>query len=74
MSSLYIKTVKADSGIEYRFVKSSSYVELQYKAKMFPGSLRSEWKYCGDFETLKEAEDYMKKRDAMIQAGDSVML
>lgn len=61
-------------GIKYRILKFKDHYELQYLGKMFPGSLRNEWKYCGDFESEVEAIKYAEKRSGLLASGDTVML
>lgn len=62
-------------GIEYRIIPYfKEGFTLQYKAPIFPGSLRKEWKYCGDFELEIDAKQYAKKRSSLISCGDTVML
>ena len=61
-------------GINYRIIPYfKEGFTLQYRAPMFPGSLRKEWKYCGDFESEIDAEKYAKKRSSLISGGDTVM-
>ncbi len=69
-----IKTMIGWSGLKYRILQFKDYFELQYKGKMFPGSLRNEWKYCGDYESMEDAEHYFDKRESLLVDGDTVML
>lgn len=70
-----VKSMAGETGIKYRILENSDGIfELQYRAPMFPGSLKSEWKYCGDYDSIDDAINYQKRRDSLVSGGDTVML